>query len=349
MKNLLYILISLVGMSCSEKKSDVYVEIAGYKTLANPETVIRFDDKFPVYLDLKDSVLFIVNRNSDKCMAAVDVRTGRIIKELGTKGNGPNDVFGPEFIVNNPVMDAVDSFLYFADVNKYRFLKVNAMDTAKMNFEILSEFPSEIYPSGNINFSDSIIVGRRISSAVNEMFFIYDREGRKMQPIGYYPAVKNLTNDLTYFYASNVAANKSENKIIAGMYFFDMLHVFDFKGNRLKSFSFSEKAVPEVNVESGILDLQGGYTGFSLTYPLEKHIYLKRNEVSTELVNGEQQETAQTSVLKFDWDGNLIDAYKFDRNVNWFCVNREETELYAISNLVENDLEYYDILRYGLK
>lgn len=346
MKKSLCLLIGLIILSCSEKKNDVLVEILSYKTLTNPKTIIRFDDKFPIYLDLKDSILFIINRNSSNCLIAVKLNTRQVIKELGTKGNGPNDVYEPEFIMNNSIINVADSFLYFGDVNTNRLLKVNATDVAKMDFEIISNYPFEIYPSDNLNFADNMIVGRRISFVKNEMFFIYNKNN--MKSIDYYPKVKHLTKDLSYYYASNISANKSKNRIAIGMYFFDMIQIFDFSGNRLKSFCFSPNAIPQANYKSGILDLENGYAGFSQIYPLENYIYLRRNAIVYKLKDGESQEIEVSSILKLDWNGNLIDSYKLDKDFGWFCVNKEETELYVISNVLENDIEYYDILCYEI-
>lgn len=317
-------LLSLILISCN-RSHDMFnhIDLSNSVLVDSNEVVYIFEDEYPVSLSIKDSLLYVIKIKSDYCMTAINLNTRKEINMFGHKGYGPNDLIGPNFVLSTD-NDAV----IVDDGNLKRILQIK-YTTDSMQISDYIEYPNQIFISSEINISNNYIVGRKVDALEGKMFFVYNRNTENIFETEYFPKLKARLSDLNYSYAPTIGLNEQKSRIIAGMYFFDMFHVYDLKGNRINTFCFSEKSIPDVDKKNKTLDLSDGYSGVIRIFPTKEYCYLMR--MSTQASDTE----AQMMIIQIDWDGKLINAYRFKDNISGqFYVDEENRKIYLIKNYI---------------
>lgn len=343
--------IALLG-SCSKKTENMIQEkLPPITLLSDRDTIIMFDDKFPVWMDIKDSLLVIINRNDSSVFNLIDIKSKKILKEFGRYGQGPEDFIDPDFIVNNATINSEKNNLLLIDVNSNKIMSLQLLDIDNIKFDLISKFPPKIFPASNININDNLIVGRKVAHS-DDMLFIYNRKNDYLNEVSFFPVIKGLDGmNKSYYLAVNVGMNKT--KIVTAFYKMDIINFYDIKGERLKTITFTNNSIPKVDAKNNIFDFRNGYIGYSQIYPTEEFVYLKRNKVKYLFGNEyeEPEEKKESYIIKLDWEGNTIANYYFP-NVNFgsFCVSSDNKNLYVIVNETSDDLEkdYYNIYSYKI-
>ena len=124
----------------------------------------------------------------------------------------------------------------------------------------------------------------------------------------------------------------------------DIVHVYDLLGKHIHTFKFSEKSIPDVDKNTKMLDLGNGYSGFIRCSPTEKYCYLLR--ITTEPNN----EESEKMLVQMDWNGKIVNSYRFVDNVSGqFYVDELTHKVYIIRNRWNpNKGEMFDIVSYNL-
>jgi hypothetical protein len=332
---LIILLITLFTSCGSNKKQEfTYVDLSNASTLDSPETLFEFYDKHPVDVCVKDSVVFIQLVQSDTCVAALSLNSRKIISLFGIRGSGSDEVYGPEFIKAIGFSDVL-----MEDGNRRKILKIEP-DKVSGTFSLKKyiDYPSKLKINGDINFSQNFIIGYMVKGT---MFDIYNRNTDSILHIESYPTIFDSQADKHLFniYSPSLGLNEEKNRIIAGMYMFDIFHLYDLEGQRIESFRFSEKYIPDTDMN----DMQQSVDGFfPQVFPTNDYCYLMR---MTQVSNDERTHI----ILKVNWDGKLINAYKIPEMYGRFCVDEKEKKLYAIRHYVnEKDEEIFAIVSYRL-
>jgi hypothetical protein len=315
------------------------VDLSKASILSNPDVLFDFDDKYPVSVYVKDSFAYIIQIKSDTCIMVLDICTKQIVYSLGNVGHGPDDIIRPDFIasINHPD-------ILLEDGNVKKFLKID-MDRDRKTFSLKKfiEYPDQIYPSGEINFSKNFIAGRKVGKG--NMFYIYNKNRDSMVDVDYYPVIKDLKHDPDYIYAPTIALNEDRNRIVAGMYLFDMFHLYDLTGKRIETFCFSENCIPRLDSDDLMRDIQKCKAGIIRTFPTNDYCYLLR--ITGDRIAG----LTENMLLQITWDGELINAYKIQEEIEGqFFINEDERKMYAIRHVINSDEnEIYGIVSYPLK
>ena len=325
--------------SCNKNHTETIhpLDISNHSVIDSIETIIEFNDKYPVSLAAKDSLLYVICVKSDTCLHVVNLNTKKLMTSLGTVGHGPNDLINPNFILS---LNHSDILLDVGNLHKIIRIKNNA---GQIELSADIPYPEPIFLSSELNMSANYIVGRKVDSAEESMFFIYNKNTKQLIKSDYYPSLSTPVKDKNYVYAPVLAANETKNRIIVGMYFFDLLHIYDFSGNQIQTCSFSEKYTPRIDKKAGFIHLEDGYSGITRAYPTEKYCYLLRSEKDENGISSDM-------LIQIDWDGNLIHSYKFEDHVSGqFYVNEDSNTLYIIRNYMRSDDEdIFAIVSYSL-
>jgi hypothetical protein len=347
MKSLLVIVLlcMCVQFSCTPKSeySEFYhINLSGYSILKPFESVIEFDDKFPVDIAKKDSVIFIIHQKLNSTMQAYNLDTKKFICDFGHVGKGTNEVISPAFITSIDNNDMI-----IGDINSKKILKTvekNINASKIFDLEPYIEYPIQIYPSGELNLSANFITGRMIGT--NSMFYIYNRNTEKITNCDFYPVI-NLRHDIdrNNLYAPCLALNEKKNRIVAGMYFFDMFHLYDLTGKRLKSFCFTENFMLHFNSnEPGQELYEYGYSGIVRIYASDDYCYLLRRTKKPSANESDMM------IVQINWDGDLIASYQLGNDVlaGTFFVDEHTNKLYMIRIIEEEYNEIYAVTSYLL-
>jgi hypothetical protein len=326
-------------VSCKNKETKfTHIDLTQVSILNSPDVVYGFDDKYPVGVSIQDSFAYIIQIKSDICIIVLDMNAKQIIYYLGNVGYGPDDIIRVDFMSSIEKQDVL-----LEDGSAKKFLKID-FDRNKKIFSLKKymEYPDIIFPSGETNVSKNFITGRKVGKG--KMFYIYNKNTDSMIEIEYYPVIKNLKHDPNYIYAPTIALNEEKNRIIVGMYLFDMFHLYNLEGKRIQTFCFSKDCIPNFDSNDLMQDIQKCNAGLIRSFSTDNYCYFLR--ISGNRLAGK----TENILIQIDWDGKLINAYKILDNIEGqFYIDEKDRRMYIVRNSVkslQNDI--YEIVSYKL-
>ena len=156
--------------SCGNSSKEVVYDLSDSSNLNIEDTIYRFDNKLAIGLNIKDSMAFIIQANSDTCLMALNIYTKKLQKSFGLVGNGPEDLISPSFMTTANGSDSI----YLEDTNAKKMLTIEKRKNNEYFLKELIKYPDEIYPGSNLNYSHNFIVGRKVSTGGDKMFYIFN-------------------------------------------------------------------------------------------------------------------------------------------------------------------------------
>ena len=329
-------------LSCKsvKQKDFIQVDLTDAFILNSPEVIYSFTDKYPTDMYVRDSIAYIIQIKSDTCLMALNLNSKQIIQSFGTSGHGPNDIISPTFILS---VDHMDVLLEDGFAGKFNVIDVNEQ-TNKFVVKKYMDYSDKIFHSGETNISGNFIAGRELGKS-GKMFYIYDRNTDVVKEMDFYPEIKNLNPslDLNYVYAPSIALNEERNRVLVGMYFFDMFHVYDLSGNRIDTYCLSGNCVPSFsrNASSLVDIIESSNTGLVRSFPTKDYCYFLRVK---------RNNSADNMLVKLDWDGNLINAYNITDEIGGqFYIDEKGEKMYVIRHSLLSDIEeVFEVVSYLL-
>lgn len=327
------------NLSKNENKKDFsHIDLSGSITMDSIETIFDFCDKYPVAVKISDSLMYIIQTKAENCIMVLSMQTKQIIDSLGRVGHGPNDLINPNFISS-----ADNSEVLIEDGNSKKIMKIEqSLDSIKIMKYI--DYPDPIFLSSEINLSAHFIVGRKVDALEGKMFFIYNRTTDSIFEIDCYPKLKEPIPDANYMFAPTIAFNEHKQRIVVGMYFFDMFHLYDLTGKHIKTCCFSENSIPNIDNKTRRLDLSNGYAGIVRTFSTDDYCYLLR------MIQKDGNEHPQYTIIQLDWEGELIKSYLFNDDISGqFYVDEKMKKIYVIRRHINpEDEEIFSIVSYKI-
>lgn len=328
--------------SCSNPAESVY-DFTKARTLSVADTLFRFDTEMAAGVSASNNTAFVLLVDADTAIVALNMDTKKIVSRLGRVGNGPNEVLGPAFIT------AVQDFghILLSDINSKQILEIKQNGN---NFQLnhFIPYPNELFPASNLSISKHLIVGRGVSYASNKMFFIYNYHTKSKIEIDVHPVFEDI-KDANYYCAANTALNEDKKRIIAGMFFLDMFHVYDTNGAIVKTVYLSKDYTPEIDKKNKSFLIEKGTKGITRLFPTKNFCYMLR-KVELPDVHAAGSMNKTYFLLKADWDGNIKDSFRItDEIIGDFFVDEAKNQLLAITHSTQSlDKEFYDVVRYDL-
>ena len=339
-----------MSLSCVNESKHLYTYVDCSSMMKNLSCKPLFssDNKMLTDIEIIDSFMVVIQRMRDTCILIINQNSQQIIAHAGIKGRGPNEVIDIDYI-RNIKKDSIGR-LFFDDVNNKKLLFMNFRDKdSRFVLEKLMDYPAAIFPCSNLCISSNYIIGRKIETDNKNMFFIYNQENDRMTNILFSPEIKGLERNINYFYASHLAMNDRKNTIVAGMYFFDMIQLYDLQGNQKRVVHFSKNWKPNVEKQTQMLDFSKGLSGISFMYATDGYCYIKRRSVSPLQTPNGIEERVENMIVQMDWNGNLIKTYNISEElIGQFCVDEESGKIFAIQHQIEGIKEFYNIVYYDM-
>jgi hypothetical protein len=337
---MLYNILLFNIISCNREQEEYnYIDLSKSSILNLSETLFEFYDSHPVSITIKDSIMFIIQAQSDICLIAFNLNSKEIINYFGDLGQGPNEVLRPSFI---PFIEGFDVLI--EDVNTRRIMKIGKRENNKyFDIEPHIEYPIRLYPSDETNFSTNFITGRMMDRG--KMLYIYNKTSDSLIHVDFYPVIKHLKDDLNYVYASRIGLNEEKNRIVVGMSFFDLFNLYDLSGKRINTFCFSKNCIPKFGSGDISQDLKEGHSRIVRVFSTNDYCYLLR--YTNKSVTDEYEKT----FIQINWDGEIINSYKMQDDVTGgrFYVDEKERKLYAIRHYInKKEEEVYAIVSFQL-
>ncbi|MDR3236550.1 MAG: hypothetical protein LBT48_07520 [Prevotellaceae bacterium] len=327
-------------ISCDKQSDDfTYYDLSDSPAIVLNDTLQNFDSRTIMDMAISDSILFLIQYGYDELILAIDRSKNQIVSMFGHTGSGPDDMLDPSFIsiINH------QNEVYINDVNTKKLMKIIRSQNNHFHFEKLMDYHSQIFPTSNMCYSEDFIVGRKISSETKKMFYIYNMEQNSINDIDIYPKLKANINDVNYYYASNFGLHAAKRRIIAGMYFFDMFHVYNLNGERIKTVCFSKDCILPVDNTHHVLAIQNGYSGIVSIFSTNEYCYLLRY---TEI----PQTEGHYMLVQTDWDGKIIHTYTINEKLATpkFCVDSRDHKMYMVTHSIDGDTEYNTVVSYNV-
>lgn len=321
--------------------SKVILSSTEFKDLHSESLIKSFGEKFPVSVEFYDSLLYIVMAKSDTCIYIYNIKNNEQEGSIGNLGYGPNDVLSPNLIMNSYALKKKYNGVVYYDLNTKRIYL--AKDKNKL--VPITSINENICPAKDISMGDRYWIGQKILPNNESPCQIYDSIADVMEAIDTYPKINEIDSkvDRNYLYSSKIVFNEKKNRIILGMYFWDLIQVYDLNGHKIKTFSLIQDYDPENSMKRMFKDED--YIGFNQIYATEDYCYLRRV-----LTNGKSRRGEKNQIIKMDWDGNIITIYSLDDlMVGGFTVNEKDGVIIGIVQTVNEEIEeFYNIVSYKL-
>lgn len=229
------------------------------------------------------------------------------VKGIGREGRGPGEYINPNVVISNAGSD----HFYVHDAGNMKFVKYNSAFEALTDEEIHirpNGMPISIHKSGGQFLLSGVIVGAKYS--------VLDMDGEEVTNVGEDISLGNNVppNILAQSWHSYSALNEDKNRIAIFSRFADFAEVFDEgSGEKIGEFVNPDFNIPEVQLERGgnmprLIPSRNAKTAFLWATSTKENIYALYSGTSVR----EEVSSFGRYVLKFDWDLNLLDAYKLD-------------------------------------
>ncbi|MDD4032724.1 MAG: BF3164 family lipoprotein [Bacteroidales bacterium] len=345
-KRLFFFGLGVILFSCAKQPDYPYIDLSLSTPLSNPKPVLRFENKLPYDLAIKDSLAVLLFSKEDTCGAVYNLNTKKPAGYFGMVGNGPGEVMRIEFVANKQYALDRDS-LYFFDTNQGRLMAISLkMPEKGFVLHDVSNSPNILYRIALINLTHNFLVAKSISA--NEMFFIHHRKTGESIGINYFPEVSGIGEIYkSAFYTPRLGINESKGKIIMGTTLMDMIQVYDTQGERKKIICFSKKYIPPVKDQ--LFDTSEESAGIYLIFPTEKYCYIIRRIWGKKERAPQITQTETDFLLKMDWEGNLISSYAVQNDFRGIFIDEKLNRFYCIQNTIgDHHAEYYDVVYYDL-
>lgn len=328
-------------------------DLTEVKELKNPEEIVIDSLLFPAsFRVIKDSILVVNNQPMCEYMLEFySLNTFKPLAQMIKKGNGPSDMLSCYLDMHSSenttfhLMDGMTKKYYEVDLDTLLYYK-------KLNPVYSFGYSSEINPSTIVlDHNTDTYIGCNMWYSPEEKFcngismplsvFSKNVDNKKpMTDFKYFTApvtglllFKNPQNGLIW------AADKHRDRICIYNDSLQLLSTIDGPDHFEMSYETvqSNSPVPFVTFTDK-RDIRG-YSDYFIT---DKYIYLvyEGNEYF------EPMELSPVEVFKFDFDGNIVCNYRFDRYVYSISVDKNNNYLYCASR--KNLQEPPTILKYKL-
>lgn len=349
MKKISLVILYVLFFSCTSKKQ-IDFEYINLSTISNtpliPKVIYNSDSLYITEVEIvNDSILAVIQRLRDKSIMLLNINSSTVESQIGDIGHGPKDVIDPSFIPN---LNYENNVLVH-DINSEKILTINYKNRNTDSILQLIEYPHSIHPASGLSQSEEYYIGRKIDPNDESLFYLYNTHNNNISKVEQPIHIDGLT-DPNYYLASKASINTKQKSIISGMFYIDLIHIYDLNSNLKKSISFSEESIiPKVNKKNGHFDFSNGYKGVNRVYPTEDFCFLRRDDVMPIISNGELVEIKTSSIIKMDWEGNVLNNYLIrDNLIGLFCVDKSNENIFAIRTYLDGDNEYFEVVAYKL-
>ena len=336
-KYLFLFMATCLSVSCADTTKDkqlVCMDIQNSTSirLHNPFSICSFHDEYPAKIACHDSLLYVIMAKSHTCIYSINMNNGHK-NSIAHIGSGHNEWIEPDFINNNFEHD--DVICYDITSMKYASVKQDGED-------IREKMPSAISRPDQLNISHPYWIGKPVKINFEHTLEIYNAETNHLCYDEIYPDIDYGECDRNYICSPVICFNSRKDRIVAGMFFFDLIKLYSTDGKLQKILTFTDK--PDFQKILDKMQEEHMATGYSHIYGTQNHCYIYRRHE-----NMDTGEFTDAHIIKIDWEGNLKASYILPEGFTGsFCVDSSEKHLFAIERTTTSDNEIYHIVSYLL-
>lgn len=298
----------------------------------------------PTEMILLDSILIVNDHYNDQFASIISIKSGKLKKRFGIKGEGPGEVLHPINISRNE-----NGILLYSrplrSVVKYSWHDLQTEST--QNPVSLMKFKNSI--DKVVSLTDTTYIGIGPFDG-NSRYIQVEGEGDDANFLEFrYPKnSSNLPNELNYLaFQANLSLKPDKSHFIAASIFSEQFEVFAIKDNRVtdKIYEFNNVNISWNDRSQGefkqIEFLDDHETGFINVTTTDKYIYLLYAGRS----KGEFKDKAfqSNTVLVYEWDGTPVIRYELDEDIYNLSVNSNNSLMCGLIRGRDPDIILYPL------
>lgn len=318
--------------ACANKSNENTVTLSNSIEKITGERITSInDDNGLVEIYAMDSLIVLHDRTAEEIFQFYTTKGFKKIFSFGKPGEGPEEFSSTPLIVPSSIKNLGKEGYGFTvhDVNKkiIKDFQLNDLfqgndvptDSYRVNEKILGGFELSFLP-------DNRIIGKdHINGEGN--FFIYNEDSQTKQWVNYFPYLPdvNFNNKKPIAYDSFLSVNEEAGVIVQSMKYFNRLNFFDLDGVLKRSILIGKEILPDFSKDTNLM-IPSEIVLFTVDMYLgDKYVYLLYANVETGKLFQEDAAVSNSfKVLKFDFEGALINEYNLDRELFSFVIDDQE-------------------------
>jgi len=302
----------------------------------------------PHSIAISGNTITVWNPRASDLFTTVDIATKRVIKHWGTRGQGPNEFFGPVDMYNNYSETGLN--IWNVSTGKLWFFSHNNLESDSTYFQTI---PTDLDKpeSQSYNFAPSVI---QIDTSIffvaaggrsNRRLALLDIKNNEVKEVGDFPpedintqmsvGVRNLAYD------GRIRYNSSLKKLVFMVYNCEMFEIYNVingtnvelaMGNYTTVPKYSESNVSSRGINVAIVETVGNGKGrnLSLTVSDENIFILYQDYKKAGMVKETDFNYTADMVLVFDWNGKPVKIYELDCLVSDIEYDKIRNRLWAL-------------------
>ena len=351
MRKVFVILLLPVIWACNSKKNDSIVD--SFKTIQSlTHKVFEVQNGSelmdPYNLVVVGNTVNLLNGRAPKYFTTIDITTGRVIKQWGDRGQGPNeflrimDIYSNYLETGLNIWDNATSKLYFCSDSNL-----------ESDYVYFQNIPINI-EEGMLRYNSVIQIDTFIFFAVggnnDKLFTLFDTKRNGVKEIGDFPPEdKNEIKDLPPIfrktaYNGRIRYNGSLKKLVYVSITSEMFEIYNFDGADVKLAMGNYSTVPKYE-EIARGDTKGVRTSTingkgnnrAVTVSDENIFILYQDYKRLGMESEDDHKEYADMVLVFDWNGKPIEIYELDCLVQSIAYDKTTNRLWAVNYNPDND------------
>lgn len=336
MKHILKIAFLLTIVSCTSPSIDQRI-IENNVIYPNVNEIKLKETLYVDEIGIFDSLIVLINRYSEPIFMLYD-ENFTLKKAFGTIGHAPDEFIFPFFL--HTQSSEKEGFLSVYDVNtaSFKYINVSKIQT-KEEYIYSKKMPSCLIGSPNlILLEDSCFLGNMDNG--QGIFFIHAKNNKNLKWINFPPILKSPHKDFTVMNMNRITVNYDTQEIVAAMGYYNLMFLYDIKGNLKKTIQIGEKLKEPYLVKKHYI------SEHSLIYSREivstsKYIYVLL--LNVEEHKFEDIDNPPSKILVFDWDLNYVSTYQLPHYASTFAIDPSHHRIIYAALNEEGGTDIYSI------
>lgn len=316
-----------------------------------PETITltevsrkQIDDYCVFDCALVDTLLVIQNGCANKWMSIYSTNNLSHIADFGVKGNLPGELLMPQ-IVKDANMNS--SNFMIGDTNLGILYRLNLNDILNSSSEsVIVQNSGKKLPNDMLLAVNMSMVSQEQSAYISikdkdDFFHIQNIIDNNKNVIKVSP---NYTysdiNQKIIAYTGSMYANSNKEVVAIAFKHLDMVNFYTKDGELINSTKISKTVKPIITEEFATELIIHN----NLIYGTTKYLYVQKLDATMpDIMDGK---ITNNKILKFDWNGNLLNVYQIPLNITTFCIDENSNKIYTISK--STNIGYAEIVEFEM-
>ncbi|MFR0677013.1 BF3164 family lipoprotein [Dysgonomonas mossii] len=315
----------------------IKIDVSVMKSINLKGEEIKFDSILlkPTSIEIRGQNIITRNAFTENIFHIYNIADNCKVGEKIASGQGPNEMLFPLFSENNN--DHISIFEH----SKQKIFTFNSNEFIRNTHPRIT---NEVNLGKRVNYA-YILKNRSIlgttSNDINSLLTLFHSDGSVDKQFGEYPKSNLKLNDFMKIGAydhRSIAFNENKNCIMIFYFFTDLIDIYDFGGNKIKSLQGIDSFLPLFNPNGTSIEGKTRVAFWGQPIFDDKYCYIL---YSGSVYKDFTEEIK--SIYVFDWGGKLIQVLNLDRSVFTFSIDFDNKFIYGITNTPDVSIMRFEL------